>query len=564
MQGPFNFISLCLSTVRSWLGLILPVLKKPADFRNWPGWVRVMLHLLVLGGVLYGLYWLSDRFDLAQKWLRTNENLWLPALFLCLYVLCWLLYWFILTLGEDDTVIEFPDVHDAWTRAVAQLADADIHLGDLPLFLILGKTASGDDALFKAAGLKDYHAAPGNQQAPVRVYAQRDALYVVCSGASGWGRFCGYLAGEAVPFDELEAGKPDLAKTLTPEAAAAAQHGPDKTLIDEMNQLIRLRTERPLTAEEQGRLQELSDLFRPQAASKAREPIPKKVLVNDQARLTYLCKLIKRDRRPWCPINGVLVLIPWKSLESEATNKEGYPVLNQELGMIRGTMDLRAPVLAMVCDLEGAAGFSEFRGCFQPEAIAKQRIGQRVPLVPEVPAAELPVLYESVAHWIGQNVLPKWVLQFLRVDQPSDLRRTPGVASPHNANLYLLLRDMYLRSPRLARTLGKTMTITEEGEKEAIPLFGGCYLAATGKTERETAFAAGVFSRLLESQNYVSWTPRAYEKDRHYGVMSMVLSALSLVLVLLVVGLLANFFPRGTSGRSARESPAKVESLAAR
>ena len=128
-----------------------------------------------------------------------------------------------------------------------------------------------------------------------------------------------------------------------------------------------------MTPEEQARLQELSDLSKaPQKVEVKMEPIPKAVLQNDQGRLMYLCKLIQRDRRPWCPLNGILVLIPWQSLESENTNKEGLPILQTELGLVRETMNLRMPMISMVCDLETAVGFNEFRNCFQSEHLSQR------------------------------------------------------------------------------------------------------------------------------------------------------------------------------------------------
>jgi len=557
MAGAVGAVSTIWNTLRSWIGLILPVLKKPTDFRSWPQWFRVLLYLVVVPGAIAGLlWWVSSTQTLAERFLWIKGNWWLPVAGLCVYALCWLLYLLIQTMLEDDDVVEFPDIHEAWTQAVGQLAQANLRVTELPMFLILGRTAAGDEALFRAAGLKEARPVPGDPKAPVRFFANRDALYVVCSGASGWGRYCGCLAGEPLPFDGTASGAvppgatlapSDATKTIRPEDAAAASMGPDKALLDEMNQLVALSTQRALTPEEKARLQELSDLYRTKPAAKEREPIPRKVLTTDQARLNYLCRLIRRERRPWCPINGILVLIPWTSLENESTNREGYPVLGQELAQIRSTLDLRAPIIAMVCDLEGATGFREFRGCFQAETLAKQRIGQRVPLVPDAPASELPTLYESVAQWIGQNVLPRWVMQFLRVDQPNDLRRTPGVASSHNANLYFLLREMYLRSPRLGRTLGKAIPITEPGSKDVVPLFAGCYLAATGRSDAETAFAAGVFSRLVENQNFVSWTPRAYARQSRYGSMSLLFSVASLLLVVVAGLLIWNLIPHGIS-----------------
>ena len=55
-------------------------------------------------------------------------------------------------------------------------------------------------------------------------------------------------------------------------------------------------------------------------------------------------------------------------------------------------------------------------------------------------------------------------------------------------------------------------------------LFGGCYFAATGsgtgtgtRSERERAFLRPVFARLLEEQDYVSWSAEAVAEEAWYG-----------------------------------------------
>lgn len=551
MQSVYSFIMLVMDTLRTWLGLLVPIFTKAADFRKWPRWVRILVRIGVVGFVCWGLWYIGryyvDIGNYLPRFAKEQADFYLPAIFLIFYAFCWLLYYLILTFSEDDTVVEFPDIEDAWNKGIEQLKDEGISLGDFPLFLILGRNAAGEEALFQASGLKDIIAAPGRERSPIRFYAHRDAIYIVCAGATAWGRFCSILAGEEAAFNVAETvAKADMGKTLNPETAAA-HLGMDKDLFDELNQLVSLRTERALTPEEQERLQELSDLSKaPPKAAIRREPIPKAVLLNDQARLMYLCRLIKKERRPWCSLNGIFALIPWQSLESDAAVKEGYPMLQSELGLVRESLSLRSPMIAMVCDLETAVGFREFRNNF-PAEMLMQRVGQRVPLVPELPAPEIPKLYDQAAHWIGQTVLPKWVLQFLKVDASADIRKTPGVSAPHNASLYFLLREMYLRSPRLGKLLSRSITVSDPGDTEALPLFGGCYLAATGKTERETAFVSGVFSRLTESQNYVSWLPKAFQDERSYGWYTVAGYLATLILMVATIGLIVWISTHGRS-----------------
>jgi hypothetical protein len=223
----------------------------------------------------------------------------------------------------------------------------------------------------------------------------------------------------------------------------------------------------------------------------------------------------------------------------------------------------------LVCDWEAARGFAEFRRSFTPETLKKGRIGQRLPLVPDIAPAEVPGLLERGMQWIGQNVLPAGIVKFLRMDAPpGDPRKTPSAATGHNRNLYMLLNQVYQRGPRLARVLGRGLPGGSGQEPpasgypadpmDALPLFAGCYLAGTGRTPQDQAFVPAVVNRLIEGQSSVSWTGAALAEDARYrrwttyGYMAMA--------AILVAGLLL----AGLYGRSLRGEGTKTRAVAMR
>jgi hypothetical protein len=182
--------------------------------------------------------------------------------------------------------------------------------------------------------------------------------------------------------------------------------------------------------------------------------------------------------------------------------------------------------LALVCDLETARGFAEFRRSFTPETLKKGRIGQRLPLVPDVAPPDLPALLERGVQWIGQTVLPAGIIRFLRTDAPpGDPRQTPAAATGHNRNLYLLLNQVYQRGPRLARIFGRGLPGSGQDASDpldAMPMFGGCYLAGTGRTAQEQAFVPAVIQRLFGEQDRVSWTTAALADDARYKLWTAI------------------------------------------
>jgi hypothetical protein len=217
----------------------------------------------------------------------------------------------------------------------------------------------------------------------------------------------------------------------------------------------------------------------------------------------------------------MMVLVPWAATESDDAAKEAAGILQRDLAAARDALQLRYPTFALVCDLESARGFAEFRRSFTPETVKKGRIGQRLPLVPDLAPAEVPGLLERGVHWIGQTVLPAGIVKFLRLEAPpGDPRKTPSAATGHNRNLYMLLNQVYQRGPRLARIFGRGLPGGSGQEAadplDALPLFGGCYLAGTGRSPAEQAFVPAVVQRLIDGQSSVSWTGAALAEDARY------------------------------------------------
>jgi hypothetical protein len=561
MNAVYTFIGNVLGTIRSWIGLLFPMFATAADFRQWPRWLWRTIHVLLVIGILVGLYFLNKWLEVDKLLLLKSEMLrpyYLPLMFLLLYLLSWLGYWVWRLLGEEEAAAAFPDVDDAWREAVATLDSKGIGLADAPLYLILGRPAAGEDALFQASEQQFAVRAPAAADAPLRVYAHRDAIFVTCAGASAWGRFAALLAGEvdtSGPAPTAAAAAADKTIQFGSEAMGMGQE-----MIDELRELLAKQQQRDLTPAERSRLQELAELTKGPAQPKRRASLSPDAQARGTDRLRFLCKLIRRDRRPWCPVNGMLVLVPWAATESDETAKEGAGFLQRDLAAAREALQLRYPTIGLVCDLETVRGFAEFRRSLTPERLKKGRIGQRLPLVPDIAPAEVPGLLERGVQWIGQTVLPAGIINFLRMDAPpGDPRTTPSAATGHNRNLYMLLNQVYQRGPRLARVLGRGLPGGSGQETadplDALPLFAGCYLAGTGRTPEQQAFVPAVVQRLIDGQSSVSWTSAALREDARFRRWtSFGYMALAAVLVIgVVLTVLYGRAPNADKGRPRTE-----------
>src|SRR5262249_49555046 len=66
------------------------------------------------------------------------------------------------------------------------------------------------------------------------------------------------------------------------------------------------------------------------------------------ARFQHLCRLILRDRRPYCPINGIMLLVPFAASNRDEDASQTGTVIQQELGVARATLHVNCPVLVTV------------------------------------------------------------------------------------------------------------------------------------------------------------------------------------------------------------------------
>ncbi len=544
------FIERVIAGIKKVVGLVLPMFANARDFASlgpaalWAlRLLALVVTLVVLGVINY--YCQLHLYLEPPVPLTFLGRLWLPLLFLLLYVFGWLAWWFWRQLGSAHEGASFPDIERSWAEAVQALERAGIRLSDTPLFLILGRPQGSEAALFDGAELSlKVRGQPARDDAPIRVYANREAIYVTCAGAS----VLGMNAATVEPLEEEapaevadeEANYMTFGVQGTPGAAAEGEilararlagRGPDQLLEEELRALGRLASDRGA---------EGSGIFR------LTGPIQDKAAVElQESRLRHLGRLIARDRRPYCPINGILLLVPIASTNSDHAATRIGLLCHHDLTAVRESMQVRCPVFAMVCDLESLPGFGELIARL-PEDEHRRRMGQRFPLMPDVEPAALPGILDSGVNWIANKQFPARVNALWRVESPTG-GPTMTEAVRGNIQLYKLLQQVRRRLRRLGRVL--THAIMTDGKPSV--MLGGCYLAGIGTDPRsEQAFIPGVFRRLTENQDFVSWTPEqlAKEENDHRKVQLgyLILGALTLLCAALITYVLVFANPRSS------------------
>src|SRR2546423_15432605 len=120
----YQLVTGLFDTVRSWVGLVLPVFATAADFRHWPRWAWRVVHLLLLVAVLVGLYFLNRYLEVGRLLLLRTEWLqqfYLPLVFLLLYALSWLGFWLWGLLGGGGPAGGIPQGGPRWREDVRPL-----------------------------------------------------------------------------------------------------------------------------------------------------------------------------------------------------------------------------------------------------------------------------------------------------------------------------------------------------------------------------------------------------------------------------------------------------------
>jgi hypothetical protein len=499
-----------------WLaGLFLLFFGKARDFGASPA-LRWVLHFTLVAFVLVGLGYLNYAFDLAKfleaPWL-VLRRLWLPTLFLLIYVLAWLTWWLWRLLGPDSDPADFPDIDRAWQEGLRALDEAGLDVKEVPLFLVLGYPPAGEPPLFRAAQLQlRVRQAPPHAEAPVHVYADAVGIYVTCAGASLLGRQ-GVLLGDEAGAESAGPGEPEAKEDEADEDIdLPASPAPSVAQAEALPAPVPARKQGSVRRKRKDSAVALKEV--PPPARPARRPM---LLLNDAeeaalltARLQHLCRLIVRSRRPSCPVNGLLVLLPYYATESDVAATQLGLLFRQDLRAARAVLQVHCPLFTLVCGLEEASGCREFVGRF-PRDLRQRRVGQQFPYVPDLDPAEVSALLESGLTWIFRDLFPPLIYRLFRLEKPN--RASHEAVLRGNIRLYQFLTQLQDRDKRLARTLSLALAPEHRGPFE----FAGCYLAATGTDPGyEQAFVGGVFHRLIESQDHVWWTDEALAREAEY------------------------------------------------
>jgi hypothetical protein len=411
----------------------------------------------------------------------------------------------------------FEDIDRAWQAGIEALERNRFDLRQIPLFVILGSEGPEQNRVLLGASrisLTFENTPPG--PSALHWYANQDAIYLVCTEVGAISKLA-HLAqyGSVSPVSGPAPSGPNVfAGTLTADQVQEVMKGGQRASADgeddgggpspASNPDIRGTLMVGATVD-------VRDTITPAATKRAINKsvnLKREEVELQRDRLAYLCKLIERNRRPLCGVNGVMTVLPIKMIASDPGSWSQEAVRTDLAGMTAG-LKLRFPVIALVTGMEEEKGFDELIRRVGRQRASEQRFGKGFGVWDPPIDEEISALCK---HACG--AFEDWSYHLFK--EPNSLSK------PGNRALYMLLcKVRRILQPRLENILVGGYSDTQK-QQDAPILFAGCYFAGTGDVPERQAFVKGVFDLLPQWQEELDWTDAALAEENRYRIWSSV------------------------------------------
>ena len=473
-----------------------------------------VFHVVLVVLIVFGLYGLTRRYRLDTALLSpfpSWHTYWLPILFLLVYATGWLVYGFIRMLSEpaDD---EFPDVQTAWNQALNALQRADIPIQEVPIYLVLGQPEAGIVEFFAATGQAFLVRGEPSGEAPLCIYANREIIFVAVedAGALAW-------------LTRKQQTAPPIAEAASIVAVPMPAVQQVESLLDVVPVPEPIASSiTPVAVIDSPRI-EASDWLPVPAAAAISEPSSDDIRLRSR-RLHFLGRKIAKSRAPYCPVNGLLWLIPSAALASDESANQAAQLCRVDLQSIEEAFQLDCPMIALFADAQILTGFPELLASLPAEMLQSRLLGRSFPLVPNLPAEQRIAMVRSGWEWVVQQLIRGLIYA----------RFGDDLHTPFAKRLWQLFSQLDEKRERAVRLIGQGLL----ARPDRPPMLSGIYLAATGRDARAQAFTAGIVKELLVQQNAVAWTPAARAREADFKRIALFGYAIVVVLLTVIAGLL--------------------------
>jgi hypothetical protein len=477
--------------------------------------IIVFLFLTALA-VAWGLYLRSRPDFYPPAWSRSI------SLLVVLIILITIITYYTVKVWIEGEGSPFEDIDRAWQDGIDALERNHFDLRQIPLFVFLGSEGPEQNRVLMGASrlsLTVDNVPPG--PAALHWYANQDGVYLFCTQVGVISKLA-QLASQGGPSPVSGPAPSDLnvfAGTLTADQVQAVMKGGQRSSADGEEEGDGGGPPPASTPDIRGTMMPIAtldprDTITPATVKRA---ISRSVdLKRDEVelqrnRLAYLCKLIERNRRPLCGVNGVMTVLPIKMIASDSEKGAWVQeAVRSDLAGMTAGLKLRFPVIALVTGMEEEKGFDELIRRVGRQRAQEQRFGKGFGVWDPPLDEEILALCK---HACG--AFEDWSYHLFK--EPNSLSK------PGNRALYMLLcKVRRILQPRLENILVGGYSDTQKQQDATPILFAGCYFSGTGDIAERQAFVKGVFDLLPQWQEELDWTDAALAEENRYRIWSSV------------------------------------------
>lgn len=457
-----------------------------------------VLHGLLVAGVLIGLWWLNGWLGMDQVVhapSRILRQLWLPAVFAFGYASLAAAYATLRVITEPDAASPYPELDRAWSQASEALERSGIDHHEKALVLVLGQPSETAFELIEAAEVNPtFGPVPTDAAAPIRVWANDEAVYLVCHETSVLSACSQRIAAER----RIRRGQ-----TIDRPAAAVERQLPVALQVSEGSAAEPFACEGPYESTDASG-EAFPRVTAPVRLAHDTDHRPcRPLLTAEQSedssdQLDHLLTLLRRDREPGLPIDAIAVVIPCDAVSQDQRVCDLADAIQSDLDVIRQTAGVNCPVLAIGSDLQHLDGCGLLLHNLSTEQ-RRRLLGVGLPVTERRSEASL---RDSVA-WLTGSVTPALCQRLLQIE-------AADTGYEENTSLFRFQTAVADRSDPLAELLSRGLS---GSEGKPWPLVG-LYLVATGDAlGGSQGFGSGVLSQLTASRTDADWTDQAVRDD---------------------------------------------------
>lgn len=529
----------------------------------WKRRVVVSIHVLFVLLVIGGLAAIQAGMNLdvyVRSSLPLVRALWLPIVGVIGYATIWSAWFVARTLRQADDKPLFDSVATSLRDGLERFRRLGIDPGRTPLYLVLGAPAGGIREYFASAHV-DLAVLPLSEEIdePIQVCGNRDAIYICCRDSSLVGHYARRsaqtLVNEAAERSAQEVTSnsgqvaaawrsgaknvgsiaaatrwPAAYQAVNPSGIVRSQNASAQAVANSSPLATLDRSSESVASSEstiqrvQQTLSELESIttleasickeVQPTAVLQPRKQKPKELRLDATEaeqlleRLETVCREIVAMREPYCPINGVIVMISLPACDTTDSSDHVGMRLERDLKTIAKTTDTHLSVQVIFSDLELCEGSQPFLDRF-PENQRHRRLGAVIPASPSSEPESALTSIDQAVQWICDELFPPLGYRLMSRDLQDAVNDREMCMNNHR--IQRLVQQMRGRREGMSRMLRRS--IAGLGNQIRIR---GCFLAATGMAglASKQAFCEGVVPIILDMQNEVQWSNDRRAKDR--------------------------------------------------